>query len=136
VIEVRQAPKEHFQWLIERAQCAPSPGFRALEAVDGDRIVAMVGYDLATATMVQLHIALDHPAALRHVLEPGFRWAFSGKIRLALCAIPALNRASRDLVERLGFRQTYRIEDGWDEGEDLVLYEMRRDECRWLRKAA
>lgn len=133
---VREAPMQHFSWIATRAGCAPSAGFSALEAVDDKgKIAAMVGYDLATPTMVQMHVAMEHPGGIRALLRPGFERAFDKGRKLALVAIPSTNRESRDFTEHLGFRETYRIMDGWDDGVDLVLYEMRRHECRFLEDA-
>jgi hypothetical protein len=36
----------------------------------------------------------------------------------------------------MGFRETFRLKNGWDIGVDMVLKEMHRDECRWLLKEA
>lgn len=134
---VREAPREHFGWLVQRAQCVPSPGFWAIEAVDdAGRIHGMVGYDLATRTMVQMHVAFDNVAVMRSLLAPGFEEAFSKGRKVVLAAIPEDNRASRHLVEHLGFCAVHTVQDGWDDGVGLVLYEMRREYCKWLEREA
>jgi RimJ/RimL family protein N-acetyltransferase len=137
---VRAAHPEEFGWLVERAECAITPGFRAIAAEDQGRIVGMVGFDGWTPNSVTMHVALDSPACLRSLLPEIFDYAFrqAGK-GLALGIIPAGNERSVNLAKRVGFREAYRVRDGWSVGEDLIVLEMRREECRWIpqaRKAA
>ncbi|WP_242394854.1 GNAT family N-acetyltransferase [Anaeromyxobacter oryzisoli] len=137
MIVVRAAPPEHYRWIAERAQLVCGSQFRALEAVDGDRIVAMVGFDGWTPNAVSMHVALDHPSALRHVLRPAFGIAFdappggAGK-GVAVATVLSTNRASLRLVKHLGFREVGRITGGWERGVDLVLLELSRERCRWV----
>jgi len=139
---VRPAPPEHFAWLAERAHIVVNENFRAMEAISGYRILAMVGFDGWTPASVMLHIALSHPAALRHVLVPAFRLAFDppnavvpgcGK-RLINLTVLSSNTRSLALVRALGFRETHRIRGGWSKGVDIVLFEMRRRDCRWVNQ--
>jgi RimJ/RimL family protein N-acetyltransferase len=138
VIEVRESPAAHYGWIAERAQLVVGPQFRAIEAIDGDRILAMVGYDGWTPGAVMLHVALEHAAALRHVIRRGFEVAFRHR-PVVVASVLSTNRASLELVRHLGFREAGRGLDWWAPGVDLVWFDMRRHECRWLgaeRKAA
>lgn len=94
----------------------------------------MVAYDCWTESTVQAHMAVTTPIAWRSLRGPAFDYPFQqcGKLKV-LGVIPAHNRKSLRMAESLGFREAYRIEDGWAEGDDLVLVEMRRDECRWIQ---
>jgi hypothetical protein len=132
---VRAAPPEHYGWLEERASCLVSSSFRAIEAVDDEgRIHGMVGYDCWTPNSVALSIALEHPAALRALLIPGFKYPFVQEGRgIALATVVATNSRSVRLMGRLGFREVHRLRDGWEPGVDLIVYEMRKERCRWLR---
>lgn len=140
-MRVCASPPEHFPWIAQRAGCVLTSYFRAIEAVREDgTIVGMVAYSEWTPNAVVMHVAIEHPAALRHLLRPGFAYPFleSGR-RIALCSVLSTNKRSLELVKRLGFRETHRIRDGWIEGVDIVSFEMHRSECRWLqpvRKAA
>jgi hypothetical protein len=134
---VRAAPPEHYPWIAERAQLVIGPAFRAIEAVDeAGKIHGMVGYDGWTPGAVCVHVALEHPAALRHLLRQGFKIPFLDFGReVALACVLSTNKRSLALVPRLGFRFAYRVRDGWSKGVDMVWFEMRRDECRWLKEA-
>jgi hypothetical protein len=135
---VRAAPPEHYGWIAERAQIVIGPAFRAIEAIDeAGKIHGMVGYDGLYGNMVCAHIALDHPAALRHLLEPGFRIPFRDLGRGVLVAqVLSTNERSLRLMARLGFTYLARVRDGKAKGVDLCLFEMRAEDCKWIRKGA
>lgn len=137
---IQPAPPEHFQYLVDRAGVFPSPVFSAIEAVDATGAVhGMFGYDGWTDNAVVMHMALDNPACLRHLLHPAFLYPFAQlNLGIALCAIRGDNLRSLRLAERMGFREVYRIKNCYGGGTDQMIYEMRREECRWLqqRKAA
>lgn len=120
-------------WLAERTGYHAAADFRSLAAVNSDgRIVGMVGFDGWSPNAVHMHVALDSAIAARHLLRPAFGEAFSGGRALAIGVVRGSNTRSLALSLHLGFRQVYVMRDGWALGEDVVLLEMRRDECRWI----
>jgi RimJ/RimL family protein N-acetyltransferase len=130
---------EHeYGWLVERAGCDISTGFKAIKFVDDTgKIHGMVGYGNWTANAVVLTIALDNPAALREVLKWGFRYPFEQCGRgIALAVVRGKNKRSLSLCNKVGFREVYRVKDGIDVGEDMIFFQMRREECRWIPKEA
>lgn len=133
-MRVGPAHPSHYEWLQKRIDIQIGPEFRAIEAVDAaGRVHGMVGFGGWTPNAVSLHFALDNPAALRSLLRPAFGIAFkdAGK-GLAVATVLSTNARSLAVVPRIGFRETYRIRDGWAVGVDLVIFEMRRNECRWI----
>ena len=136
---IRVAPPEHYAWLAQRADVDVGPRFRAIESVDeSGRILGMVGYDGWTASAGCMHIALEFPGAFRALLRPAFECLFldeprgAGK-RVAVCQVLSTNSRSLGLVRHVGFREVFRGQGWWAQGVDLVWFEMRREECRWLR---
>ena len=139
MIHVQASPPEHHDWIASRAGLSLHAGFMALEAMDdAGRIVGMVGFDGWTPSSVALHVALDTPSALRHLIYPVFGLVFDpepegcGKRRINLTVL-STNTRSLALVKHLGFKETHRVKDGWDLGVDIVVFEMRREHCRWIR---
>lgn len=135
---VRQAPAEHYAWIAERAQLVIGDQFRALEALDGDRILGMVGYDAWTLNACNMHVALDSPIAVRGLLPQAFELPFKS-IGVVTCNVVSTNERSLRLVRHLGFKELTRVRDGWAVGIDMLLFEMRREDCKWIglqRKAA
>ncbi len=132
---VRPAPKEHYAWLTERAGLVPSCEFRAIEAADeSGRIVGMVGYDSWTPNGVFMSVALEDPQAVFALRRHAFRYPFVQESRnVAVAIVRSDNLRSQRLIEHLGFRMTYAVNDGWANGIDLLVYEMRRKDCRWIR---
>lgn len=131
---VRPAPKEHYLWLVDRTGLNLSLGFRAIEAVDeAGRIHGMVGYDDWTPNSVQMHVAIENPAATRSLLRHAFQYPFKEAGRgLVVGVTPGHLARALKFNKSIGFREVYRIKDGWTPGTDIVIQEMRRDECRWL----
>ena len=131
---------EEYQWLVDRVGCDITAGFKAIKVVDeAGTIHGMVGYGSWTANAVMLHIALDNPVALREILKWGFRYPFEQCGRgIALASVRAKNEKSMRLCRKVGFREVYRVKDGIEVGEDMVLFQMRREDCRYIahRKAA
>ena len=127
-----------FGWLVERSGCDITPGFKAIKVVDDNgKIHGMVGYGNWTANAVVLTIALDNPAALREVLKWGFRYPFEQCNRvIALAMVRGKNKRSLSLCNKVGFREVYRVKDGIEVGEDMVMFQMRREDCRWIPQAA
>lgn len=136
-VTVRAAPPEHFRWLAGRAHLSINGPFQALEVVRNgtvpERIIGMVGFDGWTPNSVQMHVAVDDPYAIRRLLKPAFGIAFYefGK-EVVIVNVLSTNARSLRLVKGLGFREVYRGKDWVDRGVDMVIHEMRRNECRWL----
>lgn len=135
---VRTAPPEHYPWIAERAKLVCGPAFVAIEAMDeSGRIHGMLGMDGFLPNSASMSIALDNPAVLRRLLGPAFSWLFitTGR-KLATCAVLSTNTRSLELVRHVGFREVFRGRNWWEPEVDLVLFEMRRAECRWIPKEA
>jgi len=135
-MRVGPAHPSHYQWIAERAGLFIGPAFRAIEAIDDSgRIHGMVGYDGWTDNAAHMHVALAHPAAARHLLGPAFRIPFAelGK-GLVIATVLSTNARSLALMPGLGFVEKCRIRDGQKVGVDIVLFEMRREQCRWLSR--
>jgi hypothetical protein len=131
---VRASAREHHPWLLERIGLVPTPYFRAIEVVDAQGAIrAMAGFDGWSDGSVQMHVAVASPLALRTLVPAAFDFVFVQCGRLvALATVAASNARALKLDAHLGFREVYRVRDGHAPGDDLVLLEMRRDECRWI----
>lgn len=133
MIETRPAPAEHYDWIARRAGLTVKSDFRAIEAVDGDRVVGMVGYDDWTPNSCSLHVAIDAPVALRRILRDGFAMPFLRlKLGVVYGRVLSTNKAALKLDLHLGFREVCFLTDAWAVGVGIHVLEMRREECRWL----
>ena len=80
-------------------------------------------------------MAVDAPIAWRTLAPAAFRYAFEECDRsLILAVVASDNVRSNTLVRRFGFKEQHRIHNGWSKGVDLVMYQMHRDQCRFLSR--
>lgn len=128
---VRAAPPAHFPWIVRRAGCSPTPEARAIEAVDAaGNVRGMVLYDAWTENAVQVHIAVETPMAWRALLPAGLEYPFlQAKRGIIIGIISGQNRASLAFARRIGFREVARIPDGYRVGEEMVVFQLRREDC-------
>lgn len=131
-------PSRDLAWIAERTGAAYSVNARAIEAYDEKtgRTVGMMGYDSFTHNSAQISIALDVPAAWRRLARPAFEYPFLELKRGVLIAlVSSANERSLHLTAHVGFRTAHKIRDAILPGVDLVLFEMRREDCPWLEDA-
>lgn len=124
------------QWIIDATSCVLTPGARGIKAVDDSGAIrGMVAYDWWTPNSVCAHMAVDTPIAWRSLIPACFEYPFlecGREVMLAL--IPASNTKSWGLAGRFGFRIVHSVRDGWAKGDDLHFLELRREDCRFLRR--
>lgn len=131
---MRAATPEERAWFSIRVGFPLTEMARGIAAVGADgRIRAMIVFDLWSHNAAEGHILVEEPIALRPLMRAAARWFFieNGK-GVLVGRVRASNTKALRLDRRLGFREAYRIRDGAKRGEDLVLMEMRREECSWL----
>lgn len=131
---VAAATQQAFLWIEARTGCVLTRNARAIAATDASgKVRGVIAYDCWTTNSVQAHMAVDTPVAWRVLLRPAFAYPFleCGK-GVLLGIIQDSNGKSWHMAERLGFSLHSRIRDGWARGEDLRIYQMRREHCRWL----
>ena len=105
-------------------------------AVDMDTNTT-VGAGLAdsfTSTTAQCHIIVTDPMVLRHgLLETVFDWAFNGQGLKALYGwVPANNEKAVKLNKHMGWQVKTVFEDGYAEGVDYLLMELKKADCRFI----
>lgn len=135
---VLAVPQPALEWLESRAGVVLTRNARGIAAVDGrGNIRGMVAYDNWTENSVQCHMATETPLAWRGLVPAVFEYPFVQAGRGVLLGfIRGGNARSLDTALRLGFREAGRLRDGAAKGEDVVVVEMRREECRWLKEAS
>jgi hypothetical protein len=98
----------------------------------------MFVFDSWSPNSVQCHQAVTDPLVFKH----GFHrmaadYVFNRAGRnLMIGLTPSDNEAAIKLNEHYGFREAWRVPDGYDKGVDYIVYMMHRDECPYLEKAA
>ncbi len=110
-------------------------GMTAIGLVREDRLVAGVLYEGFNGRNLWMHVAA----------EPGRRWGVRDylwacfRYPFVVCGCDRIsgyveesNAAARRFDEHLGFREEARLQGAAADGGDVILYVMRRQDCRFL----
>jgi hypothetical protein len=124
-------PPVVWQWLHARTRLPWSSDLRCIGTMrDDGSIAAAVGCNGWQTDSCFMHVAFESPHALtRQLLRAAFKYPF---LRAGKSAVYALIDQGNDeclrLVRKLGYREMART-------VDCVMFEMRHDECRWIKEA-
>lgn len=133
-MRVQFAPQRRMRWLEQKTGCVLTRNARAIEVVDGAITRGMVAFDAWTPQSAQAHMAVEAPILWRHLLPAAARYLYETEGRqLAIGLIPASNGRSVRTALSLGFSLQHRVRDGWSAGVDLLVLEMRKQDCRSFR---
>ncbi len=116
----------------------PSRHVKGISILEEKSLGACVLYDYWTPNSVQVHVCAPSLSALFNVgtLREIFRYPFILANRaLCVAVTPSDQKGSLAVSSWLGFKEKYRIRDGWSPGVDMVLKELRREDCRFLQHA-
>lgn len=100
-------------------------------------IDAVVVFQNFTHSSAQVHQMIENPMVLRHgffteVVEYIYNTA---GLKVMIGLVPSDNERALRFNEKLGFSETHRIKDGFNEGVDMVVMEARREDlARWFLK--
>lgn len=128
-------PREVLWAFINKRVGTPfSEDFRAIGAVIGGCLCAVVAYNGFTGRTCFMHSAIDDPTAInRTFVKAIFAYPFlqCGRTHV-LALVDSANLQALDINKRCGFREVLRLEGSGLEGQDLILLQMTRNECRWI----
>lgn len=128
-----------WHWVTKELPVALCEGVKGIVAVDTDTNapVGVAVMDSWTYTTVQVHFAVMRPMVLKHgFLEEIADYVFNvcSKIKM-IGLVPADNEKALKLDKHIGFKELYRLKDGYDFGVDYVIMELTRaDAARWLNE--
>jgi hypothetical protein len=119
-------------WVREHVKCVLCEDTKGVIAErDGEIVGACIADSWAPGSCMG-HFAATTPMVWRAGLHKEFfRWVFANRAIL-IGVTPADKVAAIRMNRHLGFRELTRIPDGFDEGVDYIVFQMRRDECRWI----
>lgn len=121
----RAADPVDLKWFQHEVGCHLTENSNGIIAEEDDRILAMVVLDDWTPKSAHIHFYEADVRALP-LLWKELMWYISLHGRNLLCAVtPETRELSLRLQRAMGFKETYRVKDGWDSGIDLVLTELR-----------
>ena len=135
---IRAATMDEIEYVCDKIQFVKYDRCNAVMLEDEvGGVGAMAIYDRWTKSAVEMHAYSASPKYVfqKEFCKAMFEYPFIQQNKmLAFAVTPCDNTASLALARFLGFREVYRIRDGWDSGTDMVIQEMRRENCRFLEK--
>jgi RimJ/RimL family protein N-acetyltransferase len=98
------------------------------------KIVAAVVFEGINRFHLWMHMAVESGAFVgRDFIRCAFVYAFRVcDVQRVRGYVEASNLAARRIDERLGFREDAKLEGAAKDGGDVIVYAMRRSECRFL----
>lgn len=127
-MKYRASTSADIVWFCHETSYRPTTQFGGITAYDDNGLQAMVGLDFWTPTSVHIHIAIKNPHALRGLWREVLTYLTQHGKKLIIGMTPShLLRALR-IPKGLGFKEVYRIRDGWNVGSDIVITEYRLNE--------
>lgn len=126
-----------FAWLSVRTHIGATDDFRAIGWVsDGLHLRAVVGYNGFAGRAAQMHFATDDPAAItRRFVRAAFEYPFVQLgLEYLLAPVNSTNQKILTFTRKIGFREVHRLPGCHEDGGDLILLQMNRSECRWIKQ--
>ena len=109
---------------------APSIGL-----LENGRVIGGVVYTMYTGNGIMMNVAGGYKGWInRAFLRAAFAYPFKqlGCTRVS-GLVRADNYAAQQFDERLGFKREGLVRRGDDDGTDLIMYGMLREECKWIK---
>ncbi len=99
-----------------------------------DAVAVAVGYNAFIGRTCCMHTVIQRPELLnRRMIRDAFAYPFNvANCNAVLGLVDSMNEAALSFDSKLGFKEIARIPHGGTDA-DLVVMQMTRDECRWLR---
>lgn len=100
-----------------------------------NHVAVAVGYNSFIGRTCCIHVVIQRPELFtRKILREAFEFPFLVcGLQAVLGLVDSTNEAAINLNERLGFKPIAVVPGGGTEG-DLIVMQMLRGDCRWIRK--
>lgn len=125
------------KWVCEKAGGLWTEGNPGIGVEVDGRLVVGVTYDGYTGSSICIHSRCDDPnATSREFYRLIFDYPFNQlKVKRVTGLVCCTNQRARRLDEKLGFKYEATLRDYFP-GGDAIVYVMRKEDCRFLRKRA
>lgn len=123
--------------LYEKLGLHPTINQQAIMWVDPDdnQVKWIVGYDSFVGKTCQIHTAsVGLKSMPRSLIWAGFDYPFKRLgLKVIVSTVDSHNELAMKYNKKLGFQEVMRLEGCHDEGGDIVIFKMNKEDCRWLR---
>jgi hypothetical protein len=123
--------------LLKEIGVQPCGDLQALFWVDEqDKIEWVIGYTAFIGKTCQMHMVnLKGGYTPKQLLKASFDYPFNQLgIEKAFGIVNSNNVKAMEYDQKLGFKEAVRFAEMHDDGGDLVVFEMDKADCRWIRE--
>jgi hypothetical protein len=123
--------------LLREVGVQPCGDLQALFWVDEqDKIEWVIGYTAFIGKTCQMHMVnLKGGYTPKQLLKASFDYPFNQLgIEKAFGIVNSNNVKAIQYDQKLGFKEAVRFAGMHDDGGDLVVFEMDKSDCRWIRE--
>jgi len=123
--------------LLREVGVQPCGDLKALFWVDDEnKIEWVVGYTAFIGKTCQMHVInLTEAYTPKALLFGAFDYPFNYLgVEKIIAIVNSLNTRAMNYDKKLGFTEVVRLEGMHDDGGDLVVLEMNKADCRWIRE--
>lgn len=101
-----------------------------------NKIEWVVGYTAFIGKTCQMHVVnLKSGYVPKQVLKSAFDYPFNQLgIEKAFGIVNSFNTRAMEFDKKVGFKEVVRFAGMHDDGGDLVVFEMNKSDCRWIRE--
>jgi len=125
----------HGTWVREHIQPVFSEGMRGIMAHrDDGSIAGGVILDCWAPNSCQVHIGAETPMVWKHGLHKEiFNYVFNDCDRKFIFGFTQSdNEKAVKFNEHIGFKEVYRVPDGFADGVDFIVYQLNKADCEYL----
>lgn len=103
---------------------------------DQNQIEWVIGYTAFIGKTCQMHMVnLKGGYTPKQLLKSAFDYPFNQLgIEKAFGIVNSLNTKAMEYDQKLGFKEAVRFAGMHENGGDLVVFEMNKSDCRWIRE--
>jgi len=128
-------PLRVYTYVSRHMPMQPVGGMKGIGLERGGELEAGVLYEGFNGQNVWMHVAAEPGSSwmTRGFLRYSFEYPFNEMgVKRVSGYVSEGNAASRRLVEHLGFKPEARLKQASEDGSDVIIYSMWRDDCRFL----
>jgi hypothetical protein len=103
---------------------------------DQNQIEWVIGYTAFIGKTCQMHMVnLKGGYTPKQLLKSAFDYPFNQLgIEKAFGIVNSLNEKAMEYDQKLGFKEAVRFAGMHENGGDLVVFEMNKSDCKWIRE--
>jgi RimJ/RimL family protein N-acetyltransferase len=122
-------------WINSRLGIPWSEDFRAIGFVKSDCLAAVIAYNGFTGRACFMHSAIDDPSVInRTFVQAIFDYPFNQcSCSHIIALVGSDNHRALDINKRCGFKEIHRLAGAGPDNDDLVILQVTRAECRWIK---